>query len=329
MQFHAKIPVHIISGVLGAGKTSALRQVLSQRPAQERWAVLINEFGELGLDAALLDEDDAAVAELAGGCMCCALGPALSVTLTRLIRQYRPQRILIEPSGLGHLSGLLEALHKAPLANYLEVYPPIWLVTPAQLLSPRWQQHPLWQSMLELSGWVMLNATDLATEFHWLAWRKLQQECFPPKLGWASGEQGQFPLQWLHPSQEDLQGWRWAPLIGAEQSLEQDAVELPMAVSEEGVYQRQHPWGVSLGWLWPASTCFDWAPLLAWLQEQPVLRIKAVVHSNQGWRSYNRGESGCTIASSAYRRDSRIEIIHSAPLDAALLSAQLEAFKTG
>ena len=63
------IPTHVIAGPLGAGKTSLIRHLLAQRPAHERWAVLINEFGQIGLDAALLSRDDAGIAfaEVAGG----------------------------------------------------------------------------------------------------------------------------------------------------------------------------------------------------------------------------------------------------------------------
>ena len=70
------IPTHLIAGPLGAGKTSLIRHLLAQRPAHERWAVLINEFGQIGLDAALLtrNDDGIAIAEVAGGCVCCVNG---------------------------------------------------------------------------------------------------------------------------------------------------------------------------------------------------------------------------------------------------------------
>ena len=58
------IPTHVIAGPLGAGKTSLIKHLLAQRPANERWAVLINEFGQIGLDAALLTQDDDGIARL-------------------------------------------------------------------------------------------------------------------------------------------------------------------------------------------------------------------------------------------------------------------------
>jgi G3E family GTPase len=75
------IPTHVIAGPLGAGKTSLIKHLLAQRPAGERWAVLINEFGQIGLDAALLtqDADGIALGEVAGGCLCCVNGAPFQI----------------------------------------------------------------------------------------------------------------------------------------------------------------------------------------------------------------------------------------------------------
>lgn len=64
---------HVIAGPLGAGKTSLIQHLMTQKPADERWAVLVNEFGQIGLDAALMGagSDAIAIAEVAGGCVCC------------------------------------------------------------------------------------------------------------------------------------------------------------------------------------------------------------------------------------------------------------------
>ncbi|MCU0218411.1 CobW-like GTP-binding protein, partial [Mycobacterium tuberculosis] len=93
------MPTHLIAGPLGAGKTSLIRHLLAQKPAGERWAVLINEFGQIGLDAALLEQGDdgIALAEVAGGCLCCVNGAPFQVGLGRLLRKARPDRLLIEP----------------------------------------------------------------------------------------------------------------------------------------------------------------------------------------------------------------------------------------
>ena len=105
------IPVHIISGFLGAGKTTLLKHLLSQKPEGEVWAVLMNEFGQIGVDQQLLPQDQGyAVKELLGGCLCCSSQMPMQMALSRLLSETQPDRLFIEPTGLGHPAQLLEQL---------------------------------------------------------------------------------------------------------------------------------------------------------------------------------------------------------------------------
>jgi G3E family GTPase len=103
------VPTTIITGSLGVGKTTFIARLLQQRQGTERWAVVVNEFGALGLDGALLAQPagtaGVTVKELPGGCMCCAISGVLPVALAQLLRTVKPQRLIIEPSGLGHPAG--------------------------------------------------------------------------------------------------------------------------------------------------------------------------------------------------------------------------------
>ena len=101
------VPTNIITGFLGVGKTSAILYLLSQKPAHERWAVLVNEFGEIGVDGSLLNgqyskEQGIFIREVPGGCMCCASGLPMQIALNQLLSKAKPDRLLIEPTGLGH-----------------------------------------------------------------------------------------------------------------------------------------------------------------------------------------------------------------------------------
>jgi G3E family GTPase len=79
------IPTNLIFGFLGSGKTTAIQSLLAQKPAGETWAVLVNEFGEAGIDGHLLEGQGAVVREVPGGCMCCVAGLPMQMGLNMLI----------------------------------------------------------------------------------------------------------------------------------------------------------------------------------------------------------------------------------------------------
>ena len=100
------IPTNVISGFLGVGKTSAILNLLSQKSSHERWAVLVNEFGGIGIDGSLLQNHQSTdsnifIREVPGGCMCCTAGISMQLALAQLLEKAKPDRLLIEPTGLG------------------------------------------------------------------------------------------------------------------------------------------------------------------------------------------------------------------------------------
>ena len=94
------IAVNIVCGPLGVGKTTSINHLLKNRPSDEYWAVLVNEYGLIGLDAALMEPTsehgaaDVEIREVSGGCICCSAGTMFSVSL-RLLLQKQPDRLLI------------------------------------------------------------------------------------------------------------------------------------------------------------------------------------------------------------------------------------------
>ena len=155
------IPTHVIAGPLGAGKTSLIKHLLAQRPANERWAVLINEFGQIGLDAALLTQADDGIAlgEVAGGCLCCVNGAPFQVGLGRLLRKAKPDRLFIEPSGLGHPVQVLKQLREAPWQDVLAVQPCV-LVLDAQALAAGKPLPEAQREALASAGLLVLNKDE-------------------------------------------------------------------------------------------------------------------------------------------------------------------------
>ncbi|MEO1172676.1 MAG: GTP-binding protein, partial [Myxococcota bacterium] len=131
-----KVPVNIVTGPLGVGKTTAINHLIAQRPAEEKWAILLNEYGQIGLDAALMDlrraNDSVGVREVAGGCICCSAGIMFEVELVLLLRQ-RPDRLLIEPTGLATVSGILETLGRDGIREAVDLRSVVCLLDPRNL----------------------------------------------------------------------------------------------------------------------------------------------------------------------------------------------------
>jgi G3E family GTPase len=101
--------IYIISGFLGAGKTTLIQKLLAEALREEKVVIVENDFGDVGIDAALLREVGAEVAEISAGCICCTLSGDLVKTLKKLIARYEPDRLIIEPSGVGMLSDIAAA----------------------------------------------------------------------------------------------------------------------------------------------------------------------------------------------------------------------------
>lgn len=311
------IPTHVIAGPLGAGKTSLIKHLLTQKPAHERWAILINEFGQIGLDAALLStaEDGIALGEVAGGCLCCVNGAPFQIGLGRLLRKARPDRLFIEPSGLGHPVQLLEQLRQAPWAEVLAVQPSVIVLDAGALAAGK----PLPQTQQEAIQDVGLLVLNKSAGLD-AAQRQAVSEQLPEhKLFWT--ESGALPLDRL-PGLE-VQGVEGVDNFIATKTLAQLPAVWADAMTPICLSQGQAE-GWSIGWRWHPDRLFDASKVQQWLQSLEWRRAKLVIHSASGWISGNALEGGeVQWASSEWRKDSRLELIFAAPQDEAELSAQL------
>ena len=102
--------IDIFSGFLGAGKTTLIKKLLKEALAGEQVVLIENEFGEIGIDGGFMKEAGIQVTEMNSGCICCSLVGDFGVALKQVIDQYHPDRILIEPSGVGKLSDVIRAV---------------------------------------------------------------------------------------------------------------------------------------------------------------------------------------------------------------------------
>ena len=102
--------VDIISGFLGAGKTTFIKQMIDQVFVGQKLVLIENEFGEIGIDGGFLKDAGIEITEMNSGCICCTLVGDFSVALKKVLDEYHPDRVLIEPSGVGKLSDIVRAV---------------------------------------------------------------------------------------------------------------------------------------------------------------------------------------------------------------------------
>lgn len=104
--------IDIFSGFLGAGKTTLIRKLIKEAFADEKLVLIENEFGEIGVDGAFMQDAGIEVTEMNSGCICCSLVGDFGKALKKVLETYAPDRILIEPSGVGKLSDVIKAVEK-------------------------------------------------------------------------------------------------------------------------------------------------------------------------------------------------------------------------
>ena len=105
--------IDIYSGFLGAGKTTLIKKMISEAYQGQKLVLIENEFGEIGIDGGFLKEAGIQITEMNSGCICCSLVGDFGTALKQVIHDYHPDRILIEPSGVGKLSDVMVAVQKA------------------------------------------------------------------------------------------------------------------------------------------------------------------------------------------------------------------------
>ncbi|WP_420427677.1 CobW family GTP-binding protein [Algiphilus sp.] len=193
----SNIPVTLVTGLLGAGKTTLIDHLLEQRPRDQRWAVLVNEFSETGVDGARLAREGVYLREVAGGCMGCSAALMLQVELNRLLREAQPHRLLVEPTGLGHPMELLQFFQGE---NYREVLSPratICLLDARRLSEQKFLDSPLWDQQKQSADVLLGSKADLWTPEDRAAFDGLCAEQSFLACGIVPAAGGRFDTAWL------------------------------------------------------------------------------------------------------------------------------------
>lgn len=302
------IPTNIITGFLGVGKTTAILNLLQQKPEDETWAVLVNEFGEVGIDGSLLQGQQASggnivVSEVPGGCMCCAAGLPMQIALNQLLIQAKPNRLIIEPTGLGHPIEVLNTLSSEHYQDVLNIEKVITLVDARQLKDERYTTHATFNQQIEVADVIVGNKKDLYQQVDYENLR-----AFFAKANTALPEI-QLTTHGMLSAQDLAGATAFSP--GHHHHHHSSKPINEVAIPESGyiAIQNEGEGFQSIGWRFKPAVVFDRAKILQWINTLEVERIKAVFITHDGIFSYNRTPDGLTEHAMDECSESRVEII--------------------
>jgi len=309
IQTPAAIPTHIISGFLGAGKTTLLQHLLRQKPKHETWAILMNEFGQIGVDQQLLPQQQGyAIKELLGGCLCCSSQLPMQIALSRLLSETKPDRLFIEPTGLGHPAQLLEQLTESHWQQTLAVRALVTVLDGSRLHEQEWVSQNLYQDQLKAAQIIVVSHGDLMSFADGEALEQLKKEYAAYGQDWIMAEQGQLDLAEIDVLYQGIQR-KLQPLLKVQRLQIASLSEEPIKKLPYHYVETAQGYSVA-GWKLPKRWQFDFYALLdLFCATENWLRIKGIFNTDQGWIYFNFNPQQLNYKSGEEGIDNRIEII--------------------
>jgi G3E family GTPase len=306
------VPSNIITGFLGVGKTTAILNLLKSKPTNQRWAVLVNEFGEIGVDGSLFEgqqseQQEVFIREVPGGCMCCAAGLPMQVALNQLLAKAKPDRLLIEPTGLGHPKEVLEVLSEDHYHNVLSLQKILTLVDARKLSESRYTEHDTFNQQIGIADVVVGNKIDLyenSDQDKLINYVNQQGQAHAEVI---FAQHGQIDLSMLQGSTQSQPAHSHHHLHKSSNNPLAADIPLPdcgfLSAKNEG---EGFP---SVGWRFSPSKVFNYHKLFLLLSGLCAERMKAVLITDQGIFGYNLTPDGLTEIPLDDCQESRIELI--------------------
>ena len=174
-----KTKIDIISGFLGAGKTTLIKKLLKDAFKDEQVVLIENEFGEIGIDGGFLKEAGIQIREMNSGCICCSLVGDFGASLKEVISKYHPDRILIEPSGVGKLSDVIKAVQGVEEETGLVLNSYTTVVDAKKCKMYMRNFGEFFNNQVEYAGAIIMSRTDIVDEAKAQAAMELLREINP------------------------------------------------------------------------------------------------------------------------------------------------------
>jgi len=302
------IPVHIISGFLGTGKTSLIRHQLQSR-RDEQLAVIVNDFGEASLDSATLSaEAPFSIENIPGGCLCCT-APEGFVDALGAVLERGAERLLIEPTGLARPQDLLDTIRRSPHRGDLELAPVVVLVDPARLGAESAAERELLSLQTGVADVLVANRSDLCSDSDLARFDALAAGLWPPPLAVHRTRHGRIPaalMEW--PAGEGAR----LPRSNA------PAAQTAHTAHDSQSAQDAHAHGdfTARSWRWSPELVFDTERLqraILRLREglagARLARFKGIFRTQEGFLLLEAAGGELHRSASAHRRDSRADAI--------------------
>jgi G3E family GTPase len=311
--------VHVITGSFGAGKTTAIRRLMSGKPEGELWVVVLNEFTDAGIDALSVAQSARGkfdVRLVAGGCLCCVGELEFGKQLRDILRNFKPERLLIEPSGAGHAADIVDILCDYESQRALELEGIICLIDAKDAGRILRARTPNEWSQIQSADALLLSKSDVASGEDRAAFAQIAALQYPPKAFLGSASHGELPPEALEKFERAP---RFSPMGERDFTVAATSIPFPIGgrIGKETGSQQLGFWAVQ--WVLPRELRFARTvlePRLTWLldaHQSWLRRMKGVFRTGPGpsWLVQSHGR-GLHVEDSAFRRDSRIEIVLSA-----------------
>ncbi|WP_312382768.1 CobW family GTP-binding protein [Atlantibacter subterraneus] len=302
---------NLITGFLGSGKTTTILHLLANKDPAEKWAVLVNEFGEVGIDGALLADSGALLKEIPGGCMCCVNGLPMQVGLNTLLRQGKPDRLLIEPTGLGHPKQILDILTAPVYEPWIDLRATLCLLDARQLLDPQYVNNDNFRDQLASADIIIANKQDRADDAALKALEQWQAS-HGDNRQIVVATQGQIDNALLDAPRHNTRELPSSPEHSHAHPSPRGLAALNLASHQRWRRNLNQGQGYhACGWIFDSETVFDTIGLLEWARLAPVDRVKGVMRIPEGLVRINRQGLDLHIETqNVAPPDSRIELIH-------------------
>jgi G3E family GTPase len=301
------VPVHIISGFLGAGKTTAIRAQLEARRG-ERVAVIVNDFGEASLDEAVLAEGEPfRITNIPGACVCCTAPEGFVDALGAVLAE-RPERLLIEPTGLARPQDLVDTIRRSRHAAGLVLAPVVVMLDPRRLADAAGAGRELRAQQVEAADVLVANRTDLCGPEDLERFDAWVRTLWPEPIAVHRTQHGRIPVSLLE----------WP---------EGEGERLPRAAGGAAREAHEHSTAgfAARSWRWAPDLVFSserlrgaLGPLATGQGAARLERFKGIFRTREGVLRYEVAGGELHEAPSAHRRDSRADAILCGP-DAAPL----------